>query len=228
LFRSEQDVVALSISKTITNKEVLQRASQHFETEFNAISVSDVKLDLGGSFVDFFEPEAVYVLHVGPKVAAGTLLAGSLDELRSISIEVKSAELLLAKGEGPWDFREFEEKVVGQAPLVVLVESELGICGGLAAVPFLDKEWEVVADPSGATRVFSIKPTARYPLEDKAKALYLGPGCFEFYGCLGILDCGEMGRNESTYAVPSGWETGIPCPKFTRFEIWRALLTRTA
>jgi hypothetical protein len=71
LFRSErsQDVVTLSIPKTVTNKDVLQRASQHFETEFNAISASDVKLDLGGSFVDFFEPDAVYVLHVGPTPA---------------------------------------------------------------------------------------------------------------------------------------------------------------
>jgi hypothetical protein len=72
LFRSErsQNVVTLSIPKTVTNKDVLQRTSQHFETEFNAISVSDVKLDLGVSFVDFFEPDAVYVLHVRPKVAA--------------------------------------------------------------------------------------------------------------------------------------------------------------
>ena len=181
LFRSElsQDVVTLSIPKTLMNKDVLEVASQHFETEFNAISVSDVKLDLGGSFVDFFEPEAVYVLHVQPKVAAGTLLAGSLDELKSISIEVKLAELLLAKGEGRWDIREFEEKVVGQAPLVVLVESELGICGGFAAVPFPDEETEWVADPSGETCVFSFKPpTARYPLQDKAEALYLGPGGF--------------------------------------------------
>ena len=227
LFRSErsQDVVTLSIPKTLTNKDVLQRASQHFETEFNAISVSDVKLDLGGSFVDFFEPDAVYVLHVQPKVAAGTLLAGSLDELNSISIEVKSAELLLAKGEGPWDIREFKEKVVGQAPLVVLVESELGICGGFAAVPFPDRVDKVVADPSGATCVFSIKPTtARYPLENKAGALWLGSRSFAFVGCLGIFDNGKMSRWKDTYAVPSGWKTSWPYPKFTRFECWRVTL----
>jgi hypothetical protein len=176
---------------------------------------------LGGSFVDFFEPDAVYVLHVEPKVAAGTLLAGCLDELKSISIEVKSAELLLAKGEGRWDLREFKEKVVGQAPLVVLVESELGICGGFAAVPFPDKEW--VADASGATCVFSVTPTtARYPLKGKAKALYLGPIGLSFNGGLGIWCDGKMTRFEHTYAVPSGWARGYS--KFTRFECWRLTL----
>jgi hypothetical protein len=156
----------------------------------------------------------------------GTLLAGSLDELNSISIEVKSAELLLAKGEGPWGIREFEENVVGQAPLVVLVESALGICGGFAAVPFEDRGICVpIADPSSASCVFSIKPTtARYPLTDEAEALGLGSFVFGFGGCLAICDDGGMVRGEYTYAVPSGWETSEPYPRFTRFECWRVTL----
>jgi hypothetical protein len=112
--------------------------------------------------------------------------------------------------------------VVGKSSLVVLVESELGVCGGFAAVPFPGKKWEVVADPSGATCVFSIRPTtARYPLKDEAEALVLGSFVFAFGNCLGIWNDGEMTRSESTYAVPSGWATDWPHPMFTRFECWR-------
>jgi hypothetical protein len=114
--------------------------------------------------------------------------------------------------------------VAGQAPLV---ESELGICGGLAAVPFPDeyKDW-FVADPSGATCVFSIKPTtARYALDYEANALYRGSDRFAFGDCLWIYNDGEMVRNAYAYAVPPGWVTGCyPHPKFTRFECWRVTL----
>jgi hypothetical protein len=89
--------------------------------------------------------------------------------------------------------------VVGHA---TLVESELCVCGGFAAVAFEDK-WQVVADPSGATCVISIKPTtARYRLEDKAGALVLAPMSFAFYRCLGICGDGVMVRLEETARWP--------------------------
>jgi hypothetical protein len=93
------------------------------------------------------------------------------------------------------------------------------------SVPFEDEEDEVVGDPFGAIRVFSIEPTtARYPLKDRTAALCLRSWYFSFYGCLTIFDDGGMVRLEETYAVPSGWETRFPHPKFTRIEIWRITL----
>jgi hypothetical protein len=162
----------------------------------------------------------------GWAIPAGTLLAENARAMQTLKIDITNAQLLLRKGEGPWNLREFVEKVVGQAALVVLVESELGVCGGFAAVAFPDKEREYVADPSGATCVFSIKPTtARYPLEYKAGALYLGSDVFSFAGCLGIYSGGVMARREFAYAVPSGWATDLSSyPKFTRFECWRVTL----
>jgi hypothetical protein len=137
---------------------------------------------------------------------------------------MKDAELLLAKSKGRWDFGEFRAKVVGKAPVVVLVESELGVCGGFAAVPFQDKMDEFVADPTGASFVFSLRPAAaRYPLKDKSRALCLrsgGGGGFDFGVCLAIYSDGDIARYETTYAVPSGWATG-DYVKVTRLEVWR-------
>jgi hypothetical protein len=82
---------------------------------------------------------------------------------------------------------------------------------------------EFVADPTGASFVFSLRPTtARYPLKDKAKALILKAGGAFLFGqdCLTIGNDGAMRRWEYTYAVPSGWTTG-GYVKFTRFEVWR-------
>ena len=136
------------------------------------------------------------------------------------------AELLLAKGEGAWNYAEFESKVAGKSPVLVLVESELGICGGLAAVPFLAESAQFVPDPVGASFVFSLRPTAaRYPLEDKARAVQLWQGgSFWFGDCIGIYSYGRMIRHERTYAVTSGWEAYERDPMFTRFEVWRISL----
>jgi hypothetical protein len=168
-------------------------------------------------------------------VGPGTLLAENAKAVEALPIKLKTAELLLAKGAGPWDIGEFKAKVVGRAPLLVIVEfldstdhwgeTHAGdVCGGFAAVPFEDKMYKYVADPTGASFVFSLRPTAaRYPLKDEASAVILGSGgggCFWFGYCLEICSDGDMYRNEETYAVPSGWKTGS-FVKFTRFEVWR-------
>jgi hypothetical protein len=224
LLRSEQsqETVALSIPKTSAIGEVVSIASKHFETEFTAISLSGVKLDVNDSFVDYFEPDETFVLHIGPKLAPGTLLAENAQAVESLQVMLQVAELLLAKGAGEWPFDEFKAKVVGKAPLLVIVEFAGGVCGGFAAVSFPDKAEEFVADPTGASFVFSLQPTARYPLKDSLEALILdSTPCFAFgNGCLGIFSDGDMGREERSYAVPSGWETD-GYVKFTRFEVWR-------
>jgi hypothetical protein len=158
-------------------------------------------------------------------VQAGTLLAANTQSVKSIKLELKAAELLLMKGAGPWDVGEFVSKVVGISPVLVVVEWAGGVCGGLAAVPFQHKISEFTADPTGASFVFSLRPTvARYPLQDKASALLLGRGGFFFgLGCLAIAGTGEMHRREDTYAVPSGWAIRN-VTSFKRFEVWRVAL----
>jgi hypothetical protein len=138
-------------------------------------------------------------------------------------LAIKPAELLLAKGAGEWDFGELRAKVIGKAPILVIVEFAGGVCGGFAAVPFQDKMDEWIADPTGASFVFSLRPTvARYPLKGKTKAVFLDSRCgggFKFGApCLGIWNDGDMSRREETYAVPSGWGG---CVEFTRFEVCR-------
>jgi hypothetical protein len=186
--------------------------------------LSGVELDMNGSFVDYFEPDAVFVLHVQPEVAPGTLLAENAQAAESLQIKLRAAELLFAKGKGTWDFGEFKAKVVGKVPLLVIVEFAGGVCGGFAAVPFEDAGY--TADPTGASFVFSLQPTvARYPLKDKAEAIYLGlsgGGSIWFGDCLAIYSDGDMKRCEGRYAVPSDWWPGGTAHfvKFTRFEVW--------
>jgi hypothetical protein len=168
LLRSEQseESVALSIPSTSGIGEVVSIASKHFEAEFAAISLCGVKLDVNDSLVDYFEPDETFVLHIGPQVAPGTMLAQNAKAVESLQVKLQAAELV-AKGAGPWDFDEFKAKVVGKAPLLVIVEGGGGVCGGFAAVPFQDGEDEYVADPTGASFVFSLRPTvAQYPLMD--------------------------------------------------------------
>jgi hypothetical protein len=180
-------------------------------------------------------------------IAPGTLLAENAQAVESLPIELKAAELHIAKGSGPWDFGEFKAKVVGRAPLLVIVEFAGGVCGGFAAVPFEDED---VADPTGASFVFSLRPTAAwYPLKDKAIAVYLGSQGFSFGNlCLGIHRDGNMYRAEKPtwqgsvrflfgdsclsigdrderlqYAVPSGWKTD-GWVRFARLEVWRVTL----
>jgi hypothetical protein len=156
-------------------------------------------------------------------IAAGTLLAENAQAVESLPVTLQVAELLLSKGAGKWDMGEFKAKVIGKAPLLVLVEFAGGVCGGFAAVPFQDKVGEYVADPTGASFVFSLQPTAaRYSLEDKARALHIWADGFSFHECVTIWNDGEMRRMDRTYAVPSDWKTG--CVNFTRFEIWRVTL----
>jgi cell division protein FtsB len=166
-------------------------------------------------------------------ITAGTLLAENAQAVESLPVKLQMAELLLAKDAGPWDFGEFKARVVGKA-IVECVDGTNrfgdhhagGVCGGFAAVPFQDKMDEFVADPTGASFVFSLGPTvARYPLQDKARALFLGSGkggafMFLFALCLRIFNEGDMSRLENTYAVPSGWKTS-GYVKFTRLEVWR-------
>jgi hypothetical protein len=158
-------------------------------------------------------------------IQAGTLLAANRECVKSIKLELKAAELLLMKGGGPWDIGEFVTKVVGISPVLVVVEWPGGVCGGLAAVPFQHKPGEFTGDPTGASFVFSLRPTvARYPLHEKASALLLGPFGFMFgLGCLAIAGTGEMHRREAVYAVPSCWAIGSVTP-FKRFEVWRVAL----
>jgi hypothetical protein len=154
---------------------------------------------------------------------ADSLLAENALAVESLQIKLKSAELLLAKRAGKWDIGEFKAKVIGKSPIVVLVEFAGGVCGGFAAVPFQDKPGEYVADPTGASFVFTILPAvARHPLEEKAKALGMASTGFSFgYGpaCLGVYGGGRMYRDDTTYAVPVGWRTCYV--KYTRFEVWR-------
>ena len=94
---------------------------------------------------------------------------------------------------------------------------------GLAAVPYQARQ-AYVADPTGASFVFSLLPTAaRYPLKDLAKAIFLGPDAFAFTGCLTIFDYGGMSRSSHTYAVPADWAIWPPV-EFTGFEVWRVAL----
>jgi hypothetical protein len=166
-----------------------------------------------GAMADEFEDELVEWVWLKARVT-GRLAS-------AIPVGVKRAELLLAKGAGPWDFGEFKAKVVGKAPFVVLVEFAGGVCGGFAAVPFEGSGW--IADRTGTSFVFSLRPTAgRYPLKNKAEALFLSSNFFSFR-CLLINNGGDMLREElPQYAVPSGWKTGRV--KFARFEVWRVTL----
>jgi hypothetical protein len=174
------------------------------------------------------DPSIVEPVPAQETIAPGTLLAENATAVESLQIKLKAAELRLAKGKGEWDLGEFKAKVVGEAPLLVIVEFAGGLCGGFAAVPFeykggwIDRDDNYVADATGTSFVFSLRPTAaRYPLQDKSKAHFLSGYGFQFGDtCLGIYDDGGMGRYENPhYAVPSGWETGDV--KFTRFEVWR-------
>jgi hypothetical protein len=226
LLRNEQsqEIIALSIPRTSGIGEIISIASKHFHTEFTAISLCGVRLGMNDSLVDYFEPDEMFVLHIGPQVAPGTLLAENARAVESLPINLQVAELLLAKGAGEWPFDEFRAKVIGAAPLIVLVEFAGGVCGGFAAVPFPAREgW--AADSTSSSFLFSLRPTAaRYPLKDKAndklEALKLGTMSFKFGDQgLTIWNDGDMLRRVDTYAVPSGWARWYV--KFTRFEVWR-------
>ena len=131
----------------------------------------------------------------GP-VAPGTLLAGHAQAMESLNAKIKGAELLFGKGAGVWRFAEFIAAVVGKSPLVVIVEPARGdVSGGLAMVSLDATGYPnnaYFADPTGASCVFSPLPTAgRYPLNDKAKALFRG-NSFGFGDCcLTIWDDGD-------------------------------------
>jgi hypothetical protein len=158
------------------------------------------------------------------RIKPGTLFAANSEAIVSLGLSWETAELL-ARGAGKWDFSEFRAKVVGKAPTLVLLESEDGLCGGYAAVPWAAGVGPV-SDPSGASFVFSIKPKVeRFALVDKDLAI---GGCSDGFafgdGCVWIWNDGEFARHENTYAVPKGWargksELGV-YPKFTRFEVW--------
>jgi hypothetical protein len=159
----------------------------------------------------------------GP-IKPGALFAANSKAIVSLGLSWGTAELLLAHGAGKWDVSEFRVKVVGKAPTLVLLESDDGLCGGYAAVPWPAGGY--VSDPWGASFVFSIKPKVeRFPLIDEGKAIY---GCSISFGfgalCLWIGHYGEFMRQEKTYAVPKGWARGKSelgaKPKFTRFEVW--------
>jgi hypothetical protein len=165
----------------------------------------------------------------------GTLLAANSGAVSSLGLSfnasLRGAELLLARDAGKWDFWEFLAKVLGKARTLVLVDSELGLCGGYAAVPWATSD-EWVSDPSGASFVFTIKPKVdRFALVSKALAIHSPIRAddsegFEFGGgCLQIWNDGLLVREKSTYAVPEGWALGDDedeeYPKFTRFEIWQ-------
>jgi hypothetical protein len=219
--RPFEKTVALSVPTQSTVDDVISRASKHLGTEFRSISIFGRHLDQDGLFADYFEPDATFVLHIVPGAAAGTLLCECCEETWLLHIEVEAAELLLAKGGGQWKIGEFNAKVVGKAPVLVLVEFAGGVCGGCAAIPF-ENGYEWTADPTGTSFVFSLRPTAaRYTLEDGAKALGLGDWSFSFgTGCLRVYCDGDMSRLENTYGVPSGWASD-GCVEFARFEVWR-------
>jgi hypothetical protein len=121
-------------------------------------------------------PAPVPVQQASIAVQAGTLLAECASDVDALGLELKVAELLLAKGSGPWKVSEFKAKVVGKGPLLVLVEFGDGVSGGFAAVPFENLDG-YTADPMGTSFVFSLRPTAaRCPIKSKAKALDLGWG----------------------------------------------------
>jgi uncharacterized small protein (DUF1192 family) len=166
----------------------------------------------------------VPVQQPGMTIQAGTLLSENAAGVKALGLELKGVERLLAKGRGRWKIGEFKSKVVGKAPVLVLVEWAGGICGGFAAVPF-ESGCSYTADPTGTSFVFSLQPTeARYALKNKATALIVALAGFRFgVGCLGVYYDGDMARCEETYAVPSCWGTG-GCVMFTRFEVWRVAL----
>jgi hypothetical protein len=176
-------------------------------------------------------------------IPPGTLLAENAHGMQALRIELKAAELIIAKGRGRWDFSEFEAKVVGRAPVLVLIEYADGVCGGVAAVPFQSSSVEYSTDPAGASFVFSLQPPARYPLKVRENALDWGShgrgvNYLSFCRCLRIYDDGRMERWGSTpirskhtagvkwcdtYAVPFDWATSGR-ELFTRFEIWSIAL----
>jgi hypothetical protein len=177
-------------------------------------------------------PEAAIPVVVGPSPVqqpnvvfqAGTLLAENAPAVKALGLEIKVAEVLLRRGGGWWEFGEFKARVVGKAPILVLVEFGFRgeVCGGFAAVPFENGGSHFIGDPIGTSFVFSLRPTAaRYRLKDRDQALLLGSDVFAFGdGCIGVWGNGDMDWGENTYAVPSGWATAGRV-KFRRFEVWR-------
>jgi hypothetical protein len=90
-------------------------------------------------------------------VAPGTLFASKSQEIASFGVSWRGAELLFACDGGKWAEGAVTAKVAGKAPTLVLVNSPLGLCGGYTNVPRpASAGW--VADPSGTSFVFSLKP----------------------------------------------------------------------
>ena len=187
-----------------------------------------------------------------PGVGPARFIPGSFaeefeDELSDLVLEAGGqkpdgpAELLISRGEGRWDMADFNAKVMNIAPVLVIVESPLGICGGLATVPFRDG---FVADPTGGSFLFELGPPVRYPLKKTDKAICAWRDCFMFgdwslviraNGCMdrtsGIMTVqadesswdDRTERSAQTYAVPESWRTDGRV-EFTRFEVWRVAL----
>jgi hypothetical protein len=106
-------------------------------------------------------PAAVAPGAPGQMGTPGTLLHANSDALVGLGIsKASSPQLLLSKGAGRWDIRDFKAVAIGKARTLLLIESEFGaVCGGFAAAPWPAKDYVGQGDSTMASFIFCLGAT---------------------------------------------------------------------
>jgi hypothetical protein len=236
-----EDHFCIEVPNDCSVGDVLKKASEHSGVKGASLWYSDIELNCGNLFADYFEPERIYQVRVEGDIPDGTLLKSSEAKLRPLGVKLDSPQLLMKMNELKWSIGEFLEKAGGFAPTLVLIKMKNGTeCGGVAGVPW--PKSGTAADPAKDSFVFSLGATpTRFDLVKPEQALYrtsssLGFG-YEPFACmfdespggcdLGVasgVGCGSDGQG--AYAGPrengqligrTGWGWFQP---YEGWELW--------
>jgi hypothetical protein len=165
-----EDRVCIEVPVNCSAGDVMKKASEVTGRKGVSIWCSDRRLECGDLFVDYFEPEAIYVIKLGDDFPEGSLMLSSSEKLGGFGIDLTNAKLLMDVKAGPFDMEEFVTKVVEAEVNLTLPLLEWKpdfVVGGFAAVPWPKDESELgetgffAGDPAKKSFIFSLKPNAR-------------------------------------------------------------------
>jgi hypothetical protein len=228
----DEDHFRIEVPTDCSVGDVLKKASEHSDSKVKGASLwySDIELNCGHLFADYFEPERVYEVMVDGHIPKGTLLRTDKAKLQPLGVKLDSPQLLMEMEELKWSMDEFRKKAGDFAPTLVLVKMKNGtVCGGVAGVPWPKSVW--AADPAKDSFIFTLGATpARFDLVDPGKALYrcddffgFGDGGNDMYlwggdGCASFGQVSYAGPREKGQFIGGTAETW--CQPYERWELW--------
>jgi hypothetical protein len=229
-----EDHVCIEVPTNCSVGDVVKKAFEVTGKKGLSIWSSDIRLDCGQLFANYFEPEATYVIKLANDFADGSLMLTSSEKLEGFGIDLTNAKLLMEMKAGPFDMGEFVTKVVEPEvnPTVLLLEWQPGfVVGGFAGVPWPKDEsdgyeFRYAADPEKKSFIFSFEPKARrFDLLIADGALLRRTGeswrSFIFGSDLWVYDDGDCDGDSHAYAGERDDDSfpGSLVP-FSRFELW--------